>query len=179
MQFADLPTMLEPLSIFSLASHAGPYEQWPLRTRLLVNGVETGASIPGYILEGQYRCAEGYLLIASWDCPFEESYDFILLNHTFRRLSRTSLGVPYGSFLLHAHWPLDDRSVRLHFYTAMTATLRILPAGGWFRRTPRLRLERHLIAPPDERTQVSIAELATKLAAIDTSLAGTGDGDSR
>jgi hypothetical protein len=157
--------MLQPITMFSLVAHDGPYTDWPLRTPLLADGVPTGITVPGYEVEGQYRCDDGYLLINNWDCPFEESYDFVLLSDDLRTLSRASLGVPYGSFLLHAHWPTDAHSVRLHFYTNIFYTLSIRPPGR-LRRRPQLKLVHHLVAPNDDRSLASVAELAARLAEI-------------
>jgi hypothetical protein len=169
--------MLEPITSFSLASHDGPYESWPLRTPLFNNGVATRTQIPGFVLDAQYRCADGFLLITSWDCPFEESYDFSLLGHDYALLARASLGVPYGTFLLHAHWPLDDQSLRLHFYTDLIYTLRISPPSGLFHRSPRLTLQRHHVTPSDPRTHDSIASLTADLHSIRDAL--SRDDDSR
>jgi hypothetical protein len=157
--------MLEPIARFSLVSHEGPYKDWPLRTPLLVDGRHTGVSVPGYEIEGQYRCDAGYLLINNWDCPFEESYDFVLLADDFATLSCVSLCVPYGSFLLHAHWPLGEASVRLHFYTSLFYTLHIRPPGR-IRRRPRLHLERHLLVPRDDRSRASLTELKAQSAEV-------------
>jgi hypothetical protein len=132
---------------------------------LLADGAPTGVTVPGYEIEGQYRCDDGYLLINNWDCPFEESYDFVLLSDDLSTLSRVSLGVPYGSYLLHAHWPIDERSVRLHFHSNIFCTLSIRPPGR-IRRRPHLTLVRHLVAPNDERSLASVTELEARLAEI-------------
>jgi hypothetical protein len=161
--------MLQPITTFSLATHTGRYENWPLRTPLFADGVPTNATVPGYVIDGQYRCDDGYLLITSWDCPFEESYDFVLLSDDFRQLSHATLGVPYGTYLLHAHWPLDDRSVQLHFQTSQFYTLSIRPPGR-LRRRPHLTLVHHVVAPSDERSRASMAELEASLAEIRAAL---------
>ena len=155
------------ISCFSLASHDGPYSAWPLTTPLLCDGVPTGRRVPGFVIEGQYRWGDLVLLINSWDCPFEESYDFLLLNAEHTIIAHKSLGVPYGSYLLHAHWPHDERSLRLHFHEKQCFTLTVLPPSGWFRRRHRLRLSAHLITPIDDRTQASIRDLAATLAQIE------------
>ena len=162
------------ISCFSLASHDGPYSAWPLTTPLLCDGVPTGRRVPGFVIEGQYRWGDLVLLINSWDCPFEESYDFLLLNAQHEIIARTSLGVPYGSYLLHAHWPVDATSLRLHFYLKQCFTLTVLSPSGWFHRRHRLRLKEHLITPSDERTQASVSELAATLAQIKAQYADEG-----
>ncbi len=155
--------MLETITTFALATHEGEYADWPLTTALLREGVPTGQYVPGYVIEGQYRWGEHVLLINSWDCPFEESYDFLLLDATCRIIAQQQLGVPYGTYLLHAHWPLTNESLRLHFYEADCFTLSIVPPSGWWHRRHRLRLTHHRLTPGDERTQASIRTLQERL----------------
>ncbi|MEC5385148.1 hypothetical protein VVD49_05400 [Uliginosibacterium sp. H3] len=107
---------MEAISILSLEKHDGEYKDWPKLTRLYCNGIDTGRKIPGYLIEAQYRCAEGYLLVTSQDCPFEESNDFLLLDAHFDLIATAGLLVPYASFLINEHWPLSDRSIRIHYY---------------------------------------------------------------
>ena len=158
--------MFTALSTFSLATHDGPYEQWPLTTPLMKDGVDCASRVPGYVIEGQYQWQDYVLLINSWDCPFEESYDFVLLGAQHRIVAKTSLGVPYGSFLLHAHWPLHDVALRLHFYDNLFYTLTIKPPSGFFRRAHSLKLSRDLLAPTDEQSLRSIAALEASLEAV-------------
>lgn len=155
--------MFVSIDSFTLAQHDGPYERWPLTTPLLLDGVPTGQRVPGFVIEGQYRWHEFVLLINSWDCPFEESYDFLLLDAGHRVVARASLGVPYDTFLLHAHWPIDDTSLRLHFHERDCYTLSVQPPSGWLRRRHHLRLTHHLVTPSDTRTAESIRELRQTL----------------
>jgi hypothetical protein len=165
-RISGVTPMLTPLTRFSLATHDGPYQTWPLTTPLLVDGVPCAQRVPGYFIEGQYQWHDHALLINSWDCPFEESYDFLLLDPQQRIVSRKSLGVPFATMLLQAHWRHDDDAVRLHFSGHLFYTLTIRPPSGFFRRTPSLRLARHLVRPRDEETQRSIRTLNQQLADI-------------
>jgi len=108
--------ILKKIDTFSLEKHQGPYEQWPRRTRLYFRGRDTGTRITGFVIEAQYQCDEGYLLITSQDCPLEESNDFILLGPSFKELAHKGLAFPYDSFLLHAHWPVASHSIMLHYH---------------------------------------------------------------
>mgnify|MGYP001403052661 FL=1 len=158
---------MEPIASFSLARHEGPYEQWPPKTPLLFEGQPTGREIPGYVLEAQYRCSAGYLLITSQDCPFEESNDFLLLARDLHVLARTRLCAPYRSFLLHAHWPVAENALRLHygirdFYTLTVESRRRRP----FRRH-RLWLVQDEAPERDPRSAESIRALEARLEAID------------
>jgi len=157
---------MESIEAFTLAKHQGPYETWPLRTRLQFNNNETGTEIPGYIIEGQYRCDEGYLLITSHDCPFEESNDFILLGECFEILATEQLLVPYASFLLNAHWPVSSDSLLLHYYERLFFTLTIRKNAGLFRSRHRLVLKPFNEPENDSAANASIAELQRRLQAI-------------
>ena len=152
---------------FSLAKHVGPYEHWPVKTALLCDGVPTGTQIEGYVIEAQYRCAHGHLLITSFDCPFEEANSFTLLDDRFQVLAEAKLGVMYGSFLLNDHWPLDRHTLQLHYDTRRFYRLHIVPPGGLLRRRHRLRLTRDDRAwPGDARALASVRDLEARLAAV-------------
>lgn len=152
---------------FSLAKHEGPYERWPVKTALLCDGLPTDTQIEGYVIEAQYRCDAGHLLITSFDCPFEESNSFTLLDDRFQVLATAELLVPYGAFLLNAHWPLDDATLQLHYDTRCFYRLRIVPPGGLLRRRHRLRLTRDDRAwPNDPRAAASVHALENRLAAV-------------
>jgi hypothetical protein len=118
---------MQPVSIFSLDKHEGPYEKWPGQTRLFVCGQYSGKSVPGFVVEAQYRCSAGYLLILSQDCPFEESNDFVLLDHAFNTIAQSGLGVMYESFLIEKHWPLSDTALVLDYGNDLRYVLSIEP----------------------------------------------------
>lgn len=103
------------ISRFSLEEHAGPYEKWPLRSRLLLDGRPTGTSLAGCSLLHQFETAEGYFLVHDWDCPFEEMTHFTLLDRELRILSSRRMGVPYGSWLLTDFRMIDDRHFEATF----------------------------------------------------------------
>ena len=94
---------------FSLERHAGPYESWPRRTRLLDRGAPTGVALPAYVLLHQFEVQRGFLLVLDDDCPHEEITTFCLLSADLRVLSRRWLGVPYGSWFLRAIEWIDER----------------------------------------------------------------------
>jgi hypothetical protein len=60
---------MRAIKSFTLEQHSGPYETWPGRTRLFVNGDDAGTKASGFIIEAQYECEQGYILITSQDCP--------------------------------------------------------------------------------------------------------------
>jgi hypothetical protein len=127
---------------FTLETHGGPYETRPLVSRLFESGQATPAQLPGYVIEGAYRCGEGHLFITSWDCPFEESNDFTLLNEDYKIVATAGLGSMYTSYLLEKHWAISDHAIRLRYDTDIFYTLSVEPISRWAPLTPKLVLER-------------------------------------
>ena len=104
--------MPTPIERFSLERHTGPYELWPLRTRLLADGVPTGIRLPAYSMLHQYETAAGFLIAMDCDCPFEEATTFALVSRDLRLLGRRTFSTMYGSYLLlDLRWKDDDRFV--------------------------------------------------------------------
>lgn len=154
---------MKKIESFTLEKHEGAYELWPRRTRLFFDGVYTGAKIPGFIIEAQYECDDGYLLITSQDCPFEESNDFILLSPSFHSIAHKDLGVPYDSYLLHAHWPITENSIRLHYYENVLMTLSIQKSWSIFGRKSQLALKRFRNPESDPQATASLNDLKQRL----------------
>lgn len=97
---------------FSLERHDGPYERWPLRTRLLADGAPTGILLPAYAMLKQYEVPAGYLLAMDCDCPFEEATTFALVSRDLRLLGRRTFSAMYGTFLLdHVKWEDENRFI--------------------------------------------------------------------
>ena len=157
---------MEAIHSFSLAKHDGPYEKWPLRTRLFRDDAPTDAEVPGYVIEAQYRCDAGFLLITSFDCPFEEANEFVLLAPDLSVLATEHLGVMYGSFLLNAHWPVSDRALRLHYYDRLFYTLAIEGTQSARLEKYRLTLTHDPEPESDPRSAASIADLRKRLDAL-------------
>jgi hypothetical protein len=131
---------MNAISRFSLESHAGPYEKWPLKSRLLLDGSPTGTSLAGYCLLHQFETADGYFLVHDWDCPFEEMTHFTLLDRKLRVLSSRALGGPYASWLLTGFQAIDDS----HFEAMFGDDRWNITIRPWGIRTlyPRITLRR-------------------------------------
>lgn len=99
---------------FSFEPPDVPYERRPSHSQLLVDGKPTNLRLPGYSLLYQFDTQAGFLLVADYDCPYEETTNFILLSHDLRVVSRRSLGpqgttfVPNASYLLKSIDWVDD-----------------------------------------------------------------------
>jgi hypothetical protein len=157
---------MQPMTSFTLAQHSGPYESWPSRTQLFLDGRDTGSAITGYVVEGQYQYADGYLLITSHDCPFEETSSFVLLDWSFRHLATKNLFVPYGSFMIHTHWPIAPLVLRLHYYESLFYTLTIRKTDNVFGVKHKLDLALFAEHERDPQAIASLNELQQSLEKI-------------
>lgn len=104
---------------FSLEKHMGEYDTWPSKTRLFKDGEFVGKEIPGYFIERQFSIGKGYyFLITSYDCPFEEQCDLIMLNEDYEIIAKRSL-IPwyYSSWNLDSHKYLSNSRLLLIFNT--------------------------------------------------------------
>ncbi|HEX8391448.1 MAG TPA: hypothetical protein VF665_03740 [Longimicrobium sp.] len=126
---------------FSLEKHAGPYESWPLRTRLFADGEPTDVRIPAYVMLHQFQVDDGYLLIGDQDCPFEEATVFALLSHDLRLLSCRVVGHAYNTFLLTGLEWVNPRQLIASFGDDLRMRVTIRPRGIPV-ILPRLRLDR-------------------------------------
>lgn len=108
---------MESIRLFSLERHEGPYEKWPRRTRLFVNGEPSRTTVPGYTLLHQFLTDYGFLLLTDYDCPFEEATNIVLLDQaSLRIISHQQFGAPYASFSLDKFEWIDRQSAKLTFY---------------------------------------------------------------
>lgn len=153
---------MQPIERFSLERHAGPYADWPVDSELWLDGMRTGMRVPGYVIDAQYDTPLGTLLATSFDCPFEDSNAFVLLDGDHRILARREIGTPYASWLLDTHWPESDTTLVLHYYAATFFRLQLLEPTRWWRR-PRLRLRRVLRWRAEPRMVDAHAALLARL----------------
>ncbi len=75
---------MKPITRFGMEKHDGPYETWPLRSRVSLDGKPTDISLPGYTLLHQFETANGYILVTDYDCPYEEITSFALISKQLR-----------------------------------------------------------------------------------------------
>lgn len=134
---------MDVTSRYALESHPGPYDTWPATSRLIVDGVVVDTRIRGFVIDGQYETDIGTLLLTSHDCPYEETSVFTLLDAGQRVLAQRELGAPYTTMLLHGHWPIDARTLALHFHGDLFYLLRVQAPG-------RLPWQRHRIVLHEE-----------------------------
>lgn len=131
--------MIEEIKKFSLAKHEGPYENWPSKTDLFFDGKPTGKKIDGYVIEKQFKIDDYYLIITSYDCPFEETNNFILLNNNFSVEHKKWIGRPYNSFCIKDAVPINDYKILILFIGDLKVTLHI-KMKSFLSSKPRIKL---------------------------------------
>lgn len=156
---------MEPIQSFSLEKQSGPYESWPKKTRLYFNGADTGTTVSGYVIDGQYKAGACYLLIISYDCLYEESNDFLLLNARFEVVAESSLNPPmYSSYLLNTHWPVSTSAIRLHYYDSEIYELAIEGNTSTDDKGCRLTVKQIHDYQNDEPSANAVVDLQLRLA---------------
>jgi hypothetical protein len=131
---------MKPINRFTLETHDGPYDKWPLRSRLSLDGKPTGISLPGYTLLHQFETSNAYILVTDYDCPFEEITNFALISKPLRLQSCRWVGWMYETFLLERIEWIDDRTFTAFFYGNLCCRLTIRSWGIPYIR-PRLKLQ--------------------------------------
>jgi hypothetical protein len=110
---------------FSLQKHEGKYENRPLKSLLYYKGRALGIKVPGYIIDKQFEFTQYFLLFLSWDCPFEEGCEIIVLNKQHKRVAHYSFNAAYNSYHLQDVIELSDNHYKLIFNTVDSFELTI------------------------------------------------------
>jgi len=131
---------MKPINRFTLEKHDGPYETWPLRSRLSLDGKSTDISLPGYALLHQFETSNGYILVTDYDCPYEEITNFALISKQLHVQSCRWLGWMYETFLLDRIEWIDDRTFTAFFCGNLCCRLTVRSWGIPYIR-PRLKLQ--------------------------------------
>jgi len=93
---------------------------------LLVSDDGIRLEVEGVILEAQFQCSRGYLLITSDDNPHEEILHFYLLGDARKVLDELSLGQIYHSGILRNVVPHSDDRLDFSFFGTERWSLSIL-----------------------------------------------------
>lgn len=106
---------MQPLQRFALEKHSGPYQAWPMRTRVIVDGTpHPTLAIPGYVLLRQYETPLGFVLITDYECPYEEAVSVTLVSRDLSSVVGTgTIGAAYGTFWLDDVEWIDAQHFRL------------------------------------------------------------------
>lgn len=100
---------------FSLQSHDCEYGDRPLKSLLYYSGISLGIKVLGYVIEKQFELTDYFLLLISWDCPFEEGCEIVVLNKSKNIVGCYSFNAPYNSYNLIAIVELSSHRYKLTF----------------------------------------------------------------
>jgi len=100
---------------FSLQEHDGEYENRPLKSLLYCCGEALGVKVPGYVIDKQFELENYFLLFISWDCPFEEGCEIVVLNKLNKIVGSYSFTAFYSSYNLDAVSELSRNHYKLTF----------------------------------------------------------------
>lgn len=100
---------------FSIQEYEGEYEKRPLKSLLYYCGEALGTKVSGYVVEKQFELAYYFLLLISWDCPFEEGYEIIVINKLQKIVGNYSFTPFYNGYNLCAVAELSKNHFKLTF----------------------------------------------------------------
>jgi hypothetical protein len=128
------PPDLTPLQSFFLAPVPVGENETP-RSKVLLDGTPTSTTVPGVVLEAQYRYGEGYLLLTTENIPYEEALHILLLDQHFRVLDHLELSHAFAPGTLTDLEPAGDGRLHFSLFGGDRWELTVLPASR------RLRLD--------------------------------------
>ncbi len=123
---------MEAVQTFAIQPHEGTSGD----SRLLAEGTAIGR-VEGLVLEAQFRCGPGYLVVTSDGNPFEEGLHFYLLDTSYAVLDDVSLGRMYHAGMYRNVIVGPDRdALEFEFFGNDRWRLSIAsqPRRTWFRR---------------------------------------------
>ena len=136
---------MREISCFSFKPQPGPYESWSLCSELIQDGKRTGKFVPGFVIGAQYAYKDLYLIATSWDCPYEESQEFILLSKDLTVLCKKHIGHIYSTVILESHEAIAEDQVLFHCNDGMdiivTAKSGLLHSSPPFFTTKKIKRE--------------------------------------
>ena len=91
----ELPTEFT-LELEPIAARRGD----PFRSRMIVDGEDTGTVVCGIAFEAALAMDRGWLVFNSYDCPHEELLEIYLFDERWKVLDHLTLGMPYVSGVL-------------------------------------------------------------------------------
>ncbi len=106
---------MTPIDKFTIQKHEGQYEDWPLTSLIYFEGQVLESKVPGFVIEKQFELINYYLLLLSWDCPFEEGCEVVVLNRNFDIVGSHSFTPFYNSYALTSIEELSQNHYKLVF----------------------------------------------------------------
>jgi hypothetical protein len=105
---------MKEISSFSFKPQPGPYETWSLCSELIKDDKRTGKYIPDFMIGAQHTYKDLYLIVTSWNYPFEKSQEFIFLSKDLTVMCKKHIGHIYSTILLEDHEAIAEDQVLFH-----------------------------------------------------------------
>jgi len=86
------------------------------KARVVAANEPTGTTLDGCVLEAQYRCAQGFVLLTSDNTPYEEALHIRLLDSDFRVLDAVDLRQVYHSAAVRNLKVIGDDALAFSFF---------------------------------------------------------------
>jgi len=113
-----------PVTHFSLApTQLGSPS--PTTRRVLFEGHPLATELAGSLLEAQYRCHTGYLLLLTDDSPYEEVLHVYLISRELRLLEQVDVGAPYAPGVLGHLQVVSENELAFSFPVATRWHIRV------------------------------------------------------
>ena len=103
---------LTEIALFRLEPLPGEFPQ----ARVVAEERPTATVLEGRVLEAQYRCDLGFLLLTSDDNPYEEALHIRLLDLHFQVIDAVDLRQIYHPAMLHNLQVIDPHSLMFSFF---------------------------------------------------------------
>ena len=103
---------LSAIDMFRLESIPGA----ELKARVVAANEPTGTTLDGCVLEAQYRCTQGFLLLTSDNTPYEEGLHIRLLDAHFRVNDAVDLRQVYHSAAVRDLKVIGDDALAFSFF---------------------------------------------------------------
>ena len=110
---------------FSLQEHKGEYEKRPLKSLLYYCGESLEKKVSGYVIDKQFELTNYFLIFISWDCPFEEGCEILVLNKLQKIVGSYSFTPFYNSYNLSVVSELSKDQYKLTFNESDNFELRV------------------------------------------------------
>jgi len=122
-----------PSQSFSLTPVPVGEDETP-RADLLVDGLPTGVTVPGTVLEAQYRHGQSYVLLTTENIPYEEALHVVLLDHQLAPLDHLELAHTFAAGALTDVQPAGEDRLRFSFFGGDRWELTVMGAPRALRR---------------------------------------------
>lgn len=116
---------MTPITNFSLRPLPAVEHETP-KSRLVFDGEPLDLVLEGIVLEGQFRCRHGYLLLTTEDVPYEEGLHMTLVDPAWRVLDQLEASLPYNPGIVKDMAVADEDELRFEFM-GQVWSLAVLP----------------------------------------------------